>query len=145
MITTPDDFIGRQQQLNEIITRLRTLQSSSVVGERRIGKSSLLYHLSQTGTQRIDDVSYRFVYLDFQDIRMRTAADFLRTILEKLRAKTDGVNKFFRCVLFALSIESLQLVEWRGDEKNGAFSSPLCIFSGYLSLRVHSGGSRARL
>lgn len=36
------DFTGREEQLGEIVERLRTLQSSSVVVERRSGKSSLL-------------------------------------------------------------------------------------------------------
>jgi hypothetical protein len=31
------------------------MSSLSVVGERRIGKSSLLYHLAQTGWLKIDD------------------------------------------------------------------------------------------
>jgi len=47
VITNEQDFIGREEQLGEIIERLRTLPSSSVVGERRIGKSSLLYHLNR--------------------------------------------------------------------------------------------------
>ena len=51
MITKSEEFIGRKAEVNHIITRLRTMQSCSVIGERRIGKSSLLYYLSQTGGQ----------------------------------------------------------------------------------------------
>ncbi len=42
IIQNPEAFIGRAAELNHILTRLRTMQSCSVVGERRIGKSSLL-------------------------------------------------------------------------------------------------------
>ncbi|MGH9839895.1 MAG: hypothetical protein ACREEM_14020 [Blastocatellia bacterium] len=59
-------------------------RSSSVVGERRIGKSSLLYHLMQTGARRIADGRYRFFYLDMQDARFHTAAGFMRAILKAL-------------------------------------------------------------
>ena len=38
VITNETDFIGREEQFGEIIERLCTLQSSSVVSERRIGK-----------------------------------------------------------------------------------------------------------
>lgn len=40
VITNEADFIGREEQLGEIIERLRALQSLSIAGERCIGKSS---------------------------------------------------------------------------------------------------------
>ena len=92
VIKNEADFIGREEQLGEIIERLRTLQSSSVVGERRIGKSSLLYHLAQTGARRIEDGQYRFLYLDLQDARFHTAAGFFRVTLERLGVAPDTIN-----------------------------------------------------
>ncbi len=92
VIKNEEDFIGREEQLGEIIERLRTLQSSSVVGERRIGKSSLLYHLAQTGARRIEDGRYRFFYLDLQDARFHTAAGFFRATLKALGVAPDTIN-----------------------------------------------------
>jgi AAA+ ATPase superfamily predicted ATPase len=92
VITNEADFIGREEQLGEIIERLRMLQSSSVVGERRIGKSSLLYHLAQTGARRIEDGRYRFFYLDLQDARFHTAAGFFRATLKALGVAPDTIN-----------------------------------------------------
>ena len=92
VITSPDDFFGREGQITEIVTRLRSMQSSSVVGERRIGKSSLLYHLAQTGAQRLDDLNYRFFYLDLQDAHFHTAVGFFRFTLRKL-GLADGAIK----------------------------------------------------
>ncbi|MGH9838083.1 MAG: hypothetical protein ACREEM_04790 [Blastocatellia bacterium] len=33
----PGEFVGRAAEINDIITRLRSMQSCSVVGERRNG------------------------------------------------------------------------------------------------------------
>jgi hypothetical protein len=38
-LQNPAEFIGRSGEINDILTRLRAMQSCSVVGERRIGKS----------------------------------------------------------------------------------------------------------
>jgi len=92
VITDPDDFFGRENQIAEIITRLGTMQSTSVVGERRIGKSSLLYHLCQTGTRRLKDESYRFCYIDLQDAHYHTAVGFFETVLHKIEASADAIK-----------------------------------------------------
>lgn len=41
-ITDPQKFFGREEELRSILNQLKTMQSTLVVGERRIGKSSLL-------------------------------------------------------------------------------------------------------
>jgi uncharacterized protein len=92
VITDPDEFFGREQETGEIVSRLRAMQSLSVVGERRIGKSSLLYHLAQTGRLKIDDPAYRFFYFDLQDAQCHTAEGFLRAILQELKLDADAVN-----------------------------------------------------
>lgn len=92
MITKPEEFIGRKAEVNHIITRLRTMQSCSVIGERRIGKSSLLYYVSQTGGQWLSDENYRFLYLELTDACTQTVVDFLRTILAALNCPTDGIK-----------------------------------------------------
>jgi len=91
-IKNPEDFFGREEQIAEILARLRTMQSSSVVGERRIGKSSLLYHLGQTGTRRLDDPSYRFFYLDLEDAHYHTALGFFQTVLGKLGLSAEMIT-----------------------------------------------------
>ncbi len=61
MVTDPADFIGRAEQMEEICTRLDKMESTSIVGERRIGKSSLLYQLALTGKERLERTAYRFL------------------------------------------------------------------------------------
>jgi predicted AAA+ superfamily ATPase len=68
MITEPTKFFGRQEQLRHIVNRLQNLQCVSLVGERRIGKSSLLYYLYKTGIEKLGQ-EYRFVYVDLQDVK----------------------------------------------------------------------------
>ncbi len=46
----PDMFFGRTHELNEIAAFLRGNQSISVVGPRKIGKTSLLFHLMRPET-----------------------------------------------------------------------------------------------
>jgi len=92
VITNPNEFFGREQEIGVIVSRLRAMQSLSVVGERRIGKSSLLYHLFQTGWLRIDDPAYRFFYFDLMNARFHTAAEFLRSILRGLELDADVVS-----------------------------------------------------
>ncbi len=119
VITNEADFIGREEQLGEIIERLRTLQSSSVVGEQRIGKSSLLYHLAQTGARRIEDGRYRFFYIDPQDARFHTAAGFFRKTLKALGVAPDMINDAIKeessltCNLIAFT-EQLEARQQRG-------------------------------
>ncbi len=96
MIQNPAEFVGRTAELQFLLTRLRSLQSCSVVGERRIGKSSLLYHLHQTGAARLSEElgepSYRFVYVELADAAAQTVVDFLRTVLDAVQCPTDGIK-----------------------------------------------------
>ncbi len=69
MITDSSCFVGRREELNILARRMDGAQPTSVnvVGERRIGKSSLLYHFCQTWEQRVNDPSrFVVVYLDLQ-------------------------------------------------------------------------------
>ena len=96
MIQNPAEFVGRTAELQFLLTRLRSLQSCSVVGERRIGKSSLLYHLHQTGAARLSEelgeTSYRFVYVELADAAAQTVVDFLRTVLDAVQCPTDAIK-----------------------------------------------------
>ncbi len=96
MIQNPAEFVGRTAELQFLLTRLRSLQSCSVVGERRIGKSSLLYHLHQTGAARLGEelgeAGFRFVYVELADAAAQTVVDFLRTVLDAVQCPTDAIK-----------------------------------------------------
>ena len=60
-ITDPRLFVGRNEELHTIASRLTGEQpvSVNIVGRRRIGKSSLLYHFFQTYEQRVPEPTDR--------------------------------------------------------------------------------------
>jgi serine/threonine-protein kinase len=93
-IKDPSQFFGRRREMSKIFSRLGASrpQSISIVGERRIGKSSLLYHIShpQIRAQYLDGPElYTFALIDFQQKRSITQAEFfgelLRSISRELR------------------------------------------------------------
>jgi uncharacterized protein len=91
----PDQFVGRKAELRRIFSALETahtgqLQSVSVVGPRRIGKSSLLYYVAHKPTL-INSDAYRFAYVELSDANCRTLDGLLATILKQLGAnKSNG-------------------------------------------------------
>ncbi len=87
MIKDPAKFFGRRAELGKIFSRLGTspMQCISVVGERRIGKSSLLYHLTQVYKGKLSEAdSYTFLYLDPESARCHTQKGLLTTMLKGL-------------------------------------------------------------
>ncbi|MCP4357532.1 MAG: hypothetical protein GY796_05905 [Chloroflexi bacterium] len=65
-VRTSDMFFGRLRELNGIAAFLRGNQSVSIVGPRKIGKTSLLFHLMRPeiwDALRLKENNL-FVYLD---------------------------------------------------------------------------------
>ena len=65
------DFVGRSSESRQILGLLRNGQSVSLIGPRRIGKSSLLLHLSDPSvreSQQLDPRHTLFVLLDCQEL-----------------------------------------------------------------------------
>lgn len=86
MIPHPALFFGRQQMVKRIMNRLsgEHPQSVSIVGERRIGKSSLLKYLSfpETRIQFLTPPeSYIFLFMDFQQMRKITEAEIVSEMI----------------------------------------------------------------
>jgi len=86
-IGDPRLFVGRKDELQAIINCMDGAQPTSIniVGERRIGKTSLLYHLEQTWTNRVRDAS-RFVLirLSMQKSGMCKKRGFFNTVAQEL-------------------------------------------------------------
>jgi hypothetical protein len=87
MVTDPTMFFGRDDELRRIRDRLRKGASTSVVGLRRIGKSSLLYQLAhQTDSLPADVVA---TYLDLQDAAHHQPLGLLASALNGLDKRLD--------------------------------------------------------
>ncbi|MBL8091807.1 MAG: AAA family ATPase [Anaerolineales bacterium] len=106
-ITNPNLFIGREKELKKIFGYLDTthtgqIQHVSVVGARRIGKSSLLYHISQIPKKYLTNTEkYRFIYIDLDSPHFHTLNGLMQQVLELLEIpalKKPSLEGFYECI-----------------------------------------------
>jgi len=95
MIKNPEDFFGRRKEITKIYSRLDAPhpQSISIVGERRIGKSSLLnyvYHRANRRRNMTRHADSVFVYLDFQHDKDFTVAKFVDFLFSAFDYELQG-------------------------------------------------------
>jgi AAA+ ATPase superfamily predicted ATPase len=90
MITDPDKFFGRKTELMTIFSRLENFQSCDVYGERKIGKSSLLYYIFKKSQDRLGS-DYVIAYNDMQAAENHNVESFLRNSLKELGCKSGGI------------------------------------------------------
>ncbi len=101
-ITDPERFFGRQREVEQIFSRLRNpaFESSSIVGERRVGKTSLLRviaHPKVVRAQGLDPETYIFVYNDLLMVSEATTPlqlwiRLLRTIRRQIQNPDPELN-----------------------------------------------------
>ena len=90
-ISDPERFIGRRREIEQLHSRLHNaeFESSAIVGERRVGKTSLLKYLAQPETiiqAGFSAGEYLFVYIDLQIIGPnKTPSDFWQRVLRSLK------------------------------------------------------------
>jgi hypothetical protein len=98
-ITHPRYFFGRQRELKRLFNLLKRhpLQNAAIIGKRRSGKTSLLHYLKNITTTPLEQLrpgqkcdwlpypeSYRWIFVDFQDVRMASKERLLGYILKCL-------------------------------------------------------------
>ncbi len=88
-IKDPTRFYGRTADIRQIINRLLSSahESTSVIGERRIGKTSLLYHLANPESSTklgLTPDKFCLVYVDFQGLTDITPTRFWQRVLKKM-------------------------------------------------------------
>jgi hypothetical protein len=108
MIKNPDEFFGRKSELAAIFSRLSNLQSCDVSGERKIGKSSLLYYIFM---ELRDGDEYRIAYIDMQDAKYHTVEGFLKYSLKELGSDPGVISSNSHnenLIAFSDSIEGLR-------------------------------------
>ena len=89
MIRDINDFYGRTKELKKLFNRIKSdyPQSVSVKGQRRIGKSSFLYYITQKEIRKkyLDNPdSHIFTFCDFQELGKITQSDFFKLILDSI-------------------------------------------------------------
>lgn len=82
-----EDFVGREPEVSQILGLLRNGQSVSLIGPRRIGKSSLLLHLCHPTVRAgfgLDAPGALFVLLDSQELADSPAEEVYELMLNGL-------------------------------------------------------------
>jgi len=95
MIRDIKDFYGRKREVSRIYSRIGTEhpQSVSIVGTRRIGKSSLLNFIYQEANRKKylkKPEQYKFIFIDFQERKNITLPEFFRALFELLSREFQG-------------------------------------------------------
>jgi hypothetical protein len=161
-IKDPARFHGREGDIRQIANRLLSSahESTSIIGERRIGKTSLLYHLSdpEVGARLgLTPDKFCMVYVDFQGLTDITPTRFWQRVLKKmsrsicnedLKPAIEDLSKQETFDLFDLEdlFESTQdkgltivlmLDEFEHVTQNPNFKSDF--FGGLRALAIHHG------
>jgi class 3 adenylate cyclase len=123
MIPRPEMFFGREALVRRIMGRLsgETTQSISLVGERRVGKSSLLNYLraARTRVAHLEQPdSCLFLLIDFQQARSLDQEQFIAVVFAEARRQLGGVvelgapanDEGMRLLCEAVSAAGLKLV-----------------------------------
>ena len=95
MLRDPKGFFGRRKERARLAARIGSdpPQSVAVVGDRRIGKSSLLYYISHADVapDYIDEPDKAlFLFIDFQEEQRLSVDDFFRSLFRHLQTALKG-------------------------------------------------------
>ncbi len=88
-ITDPAFFFGRAAHIEALYSAVVTHQCRSLVGERKLGKSSLLTAIGQPEIMRrygLDPQRYLMLYFDLESMASASPADFWVEVLDRLCA-----------------------------------------------------------
>jgi DNA-binding SARP family transcriptional activator len=89
-IRHPEDFYNRKVEVRRALHFLRAGQSVSVVGPRKIGKTSFLFHISNPKTFEeygLASLQYLLVYVDCEGLYDLTREELYRYILDEISDK----------------------------------------------------------
>jgi len=91
-VRSQEMFFGRARELGEIANFLKGNQSVSVVGPRKIGKTSLLFHLMRPRiSEELGIAAGRLIcYLDCEVLGNETATEIFQQFAAELRAEVES-------------------------------------------------------
>ena len=143
-ITDPGYFFGREREIEALYSAVLTRQCRAIVGERKMGKSSLLTHIAHPDTLRqhgLQPERFIFVYIDLEGMASIQRDEFWPEVLDQIalamppndlkdqfsKAALESDVRFMqvRRLLRRLSAANLQLVlmldEFESLANNNAF------------------------
>lgn len=113
-IKDPKHFYGREEEVDYIFSLLRNTQSCSIVGPRRIGKSSLINYISEPSVIKAHGFNpndFIFVPIDLEGLGELTQSEFFTMIIEEIRNKLtqDDLRKRMEEILANENVRFLDL------------------------------------
>jgi len=101
-VKDPRLFFGRDAEYAKIKKYLSENKSIALIGERKIGKTSLLWYLKRV---LVND-GFVPIYIDLQGILPRTNATFLRTLLDEIKKE---LLKFDKANIISADLQKISL------------------------------------
>lgn len=103
-------FVGRKREVTEICEAIATSASVSIVGERRVGKSSLLKYLADPSLEQkngLDSSRYVFSYFDFLGYPSITPTELWQRLLAEIVSQSSdpAINSAVRALLTQTKIQ----------------------------------------
>jgi DNA-binding winged helix-turn-helix (wHTH) protein len=95
-IRDPDYFYGRDTEVKRTLEMLSQRQSVSITGPRKVGKTSLLFHLSRREVMQeygFDPDRHLFVYLNCEGLEELKLEDLYALILEKVAERAAELER----------------------------------------------------
>lgn len=89
----PKDFFGRKEEIKSMYRQILSSHSVSLIGERKIGKTSLLLHLAHPQTLAEHEISPEdtlMFYIDISSCSFSKSSDIFRRFLECISEKVSG-------------------------------------------------------
>lgn len=124
-------FVGRSLELQALVSRMTGAQPTSVniVGAKRIGKSSLLYHFYLTWEQRVVDPSrYTVIYLSLQSVQCQCENNFYQTIAQELLSRPSIKAKQYICdILTKETIDRMLFTQIMKECKKQSILPVICL------------------
>jgi hypothetical protein len=151
-----DCFFDRQQEVGRALGLLSSMQNVALVGQRRIGKTSLLFHLADPAVHSAHGLSparYVFVYLDGGELTELDDGEIRSVMAQELVAALEAAGhqgpdltlpegpceyRAFRHVVRRLTQRGLKLI-FCFDEFEGLGANPHLGPSFFSSLRALTG------
>ncbi|NJL99256.1 MAG: ATP-binding protein [Synechococcaceae cyanobacterium SM2_3_2] len=133
MIQLPQNFVGRKDELQELINRMAKASqptSVNVVGERRIGKSSLLYHFYQTWSERLPPErrhAYAVIYLSLQGAPCTEEESLYQAIARTLLASYSHYPEAWRAIWQERVLDRPGFVAAMGQSRAAGVLPVLCL------------------
>lgn len=106
-VKNPADFYGRADEVEEIFLNIQKLQPVSLIGQRRMGRTSLLHYISSPAVAQkyVDPQKYILVYVDFEGLTQLSQDQFWRLILNEI--KRFAKNSAKKVILKMLKKENI--------------------------------------